>query len=639
MTTTTIIQDQNNPSTSPYSPIHIQLTDLEIETILSNLQPIQNPSDVSSDAFLKSYAVDLERCSLQAHADAAQQCDERVVEAIVLYDKVSVLVETLVVVEVWREYVLPELLKQDYFLGRKDTGSTSTSTTNADSCNSNVVLRIAFTLHVEATIVGLLNLVLYKYKCSQESVGVSCDHVIALVDYCARRMTSLAVPMEGNDMLQRQQTALEEKLAAAVVKKSFEPSSYLEDIRNCCLDTEFKVAVAATSLARYLCEHVEELPVSVQSRILDTHDYLMLIISLINEPPWTQYYQTTVSSNDASSEEQIEKQVRIWQKYIDNEWKKVPNSELLNITKCEAQCWFIVYFLSCSNACRKSYGLNTYRKDQLLRLRRYLNDVTTDQLPVLIEVMRYLDELALMNVPESATGHGSILMMQEVEVLRETVLKANKGDWKMTSLHQIEQIFSKVPKLSSDSILREISNIYSCDGIEDIVEQSATATFVSKQKKVLHSVDVTIEAADSKKTQTINLILLPFANDSGTSIQTPQGPFLRLKLRNGTKDGKDKNEIPAGKDIKISASVIYEGNQYDVEKCTTSISLPLAVIQVIDGTDDNDNVLSKKQWRQVGTLETGFVLQLSFVSNDTARNLFSFQQAFLSRPDTYSVSP
>ena len=36
------------------------------------------------------------------------------------------------------------------------------------------------------------------------------------------------------------------------------------------------------------------------------------------------------------------------------------------------------------------------------------------QLPVLADVMRYMDELAIMTVPENSSGHGSALLMQQV---------------------------------------------------------------------------------------------------------------------------------------------------------------------------------------------------------------------------------
>ena len=54
-------------------------------------------------------------------------------------------------------------------------------------------------------------------------------------------------------------------------------------------------------------------------------------------------------------------------------------SDLLKLTKLEAQCWIALYHLTCNKLCREKYGLNAFRKEQLLRLRKFLNDVVLDQ--------------------------------------------------------------------------------------------------------------------------------------------------------------------------------------------------------------------------------------------------------------------
>ena len=120
---------------------------------------------------------------------------------------------------------------------------------------------------------------------------------------------------------------------------------------------------------------------------------------------------------------------------------QVPKADLLKVTKCEAQVWLLVYHLTCDEECRKNYGLNVFRKEQLLRLRKYLNDVVLDQLPVLADVMRYMDELALMSVPENSTGQGGALMMQQVAGVRDEMTR-NK-DWKAVKKTQWTEIWSK----------------------------------------------------------------------------------------------------------------------------------------------------------------------------------------------------
>ena len=95
--------------------------------------------------------------------------DEYVVEAIFTFSKIPILVKTLLAVEAWRMYVL-----QSNRLARMV----------AKNGNS---LRCAFTLHVETTLVGLLNLIFFREEACAE---IDPETAVALVDYCARNMVS-----------------------------------------------------------------------------------------------------------------------------------------------------------------------------------------------------------------------------------------------------------------------------------------------------------------------------------------------------------------------------------------------------------------------------------------------------------------
>lgn len=49
-----------------------------------------------------------------------------------------------------------------------------------------------------------------------------------------------------------------------------------------------------------------------------------------------------------------------------------------------------------SKEANKKYEITTFRKANLLRLRKYLNDQILDQLPMLTDLKRALEELSLM---------------------------------------------------------------------------------------------------------------------------------------------------------------------------------------------------------------------------------------------------
>lgn len=50
------------------------------------------------------------------------------------------------------------------------------------------------------------------------------------------------------------------------------------------------------------------------------------------------------------------------------------------------QVWLAVFYLMCDPVCRGRYHFNTFRKGQVLRVRKYLNELLLDQLPVLADV-------------------------------------------------------------------------------------------------------------------------------------------------------------------------------------------------------------------------------------------------------------
>ena len=99
----------------------------------------------------------------------------------------------------------------------------------------------------------------------------------------------------------------------------------------------------------------------------DKHDFLLSVIPLIEHPPWTRARQDGTK--------------RIWQKLDNGEWTDVPHDRLLDVTKLEAQAWLALYHLTLHPEVRKRYGFDAYRKQTLLRARRFINDVLLDAQP------------------------------------------------------------------------------------------------------------------------------------------------------------------------------------------------------------------------------------------------------------------
>jgi len=333
-----------------------------------------------------------------------------------------------------------------------------------------------------------------------------------------------------------------------------------------------------------------------------------MFVPLIDEPPWTRR-RFLPNTNTV-----------VWEKLHDNnEWKDVPTHELLKVTKCEAQCWIAVFHLTCSNICRERYALNVFRKEQLLRLRKFFNEVILDQLPVLTDVLRYMDQLALLFVPEASTGMGAALLMQQVELIRESLVRGR--NWTTVGQTQYDNIFSNLND-SNDPELRLISSIYDEDAIDALIGYGRAPVEQNDQQQLggvtLNVVDVGDESA--KRFQ-----MSPIGEE--TIIQTPRGPFRRTRLQIDSSVGPTENVLVPSK-VKLEATILFQGHR------PGSKTLESEIILSHTNTEKTREKKNQLEWKQLGSLEENLVLQLAFEYFSTINDPRHYRvvQAFLSQP-------
>eukprot|EP00981_Chlorochromonas_danica_P005624 scaffold1160_cov174-Ochromonas_danica.AAC.24 len=241
--------------------------------------------------------------------------------------------------------------------------------------------------------------------------------------------------------------------------QQLEQRSAKEELSDHYQDIEFRVCVTAVSLARFVVEHGDVLPLSVASRITDTHDYLLLLLPLIEQPPWTR--RTKAGK---------------WEKLIDHKWQAVKPIDLLKVTKLEGQPWLALYHLLAKEVFRERYYLHSFRKNQLLRVRKYIHDVLLDQLPFLADVQRYMDELAVTNVPEPSSLQDSVFMLQQVAMMREKLMK--NRSWPEIAARQEKEVFTMTDRTDRD--LLAMANLYADDAVEAVLEPEANLSYEDK---------------------------------------------------------------------------------------------------------------------------------------------------------------
>ena len=122
------------------------------------------------------------------------------------------------------------------------------------------------------------------------------------------------------------------------------------------------------------------------------------------------------------------------------------------------------YNLVAKEVFRERYHINNFRKGQLLRVRKYLNEVILDQLPFLADIMRYMDELAISEV--ATDDRQNVFMLQQVSQARESIVKDQ--DWKKVADTQMQEVFTMTDR--DDKDIRKMAEVYSDDLAEDVLE-------------------------------------------------------------------------------------------------------------------------------------------------------------------------
>lgn len=100
------------------------------------------------------------------------------------------------------------------------------------------------------------------------------------------------------------------------------------------------------------------------------------------------------------------------------------------------QVWLAITNLVVDPKFRAKYQLSSYRKDVLSRVRRFLNDLLIDQLPVLKDLQRVVDEIALNYRPNFDAYESGALVIEQVLITEALYLlqhfvrsKACLPDW------------------------------------------------------------------------------------------------------------------------------------------------------------------------------------------------------------------
>lgn len=348
---------------------------------------------------------------MQSHVNVQNETDEFVMEHLISYEKVPVLVHELLSIECWRVKVYPHLVDLDF-------------------CEKSTMTAYMVMYH-EATVISLLEAILYH----KESVEATEDSSMDLADYCFRQIGYL------NSM-----PPYDEDDDAPQTTKAMLDATGQEQLEEQTKKMPFEIATKAVSIMRYLVENCTALPLSCLTRMLNTNDLPCAMVPLITDSPWERTKEGKL------------------QKYTEGEWLEVPMSDRFKLTKPTGQVWLALYTLLMDDECRRKYQWSTFNKNELLRLRGFFNDVVVDQIPMLTEMRRMLEELSLMEPPAPEAS----VVLEQVPEIMEHLIKVNAGKWLKIAEYQKRKVFCPSEKVMQEQAKR-LAETYDFDMLESIL--------------------------------------------------------------------------------------------------------------------------------------------------------------------------
>eukprot|EP00899_Mesostigma_viride_P004491 jgi/Mesvir1/14042/Mv03116-RA.1 len=360
--------------------------------------------DIGTPNWLQQHSL-IEKLNLQAHHNAMAHSDEFVMEALILHDKLAVLVHELLAIELWKEQVYPLCSSRlaEKFSSRKE-----------DEASSSISLNLYLTHYHEAALANLLEVCLFHRHACQ---GVGDDELLELTDYCHRKLLYLNTEAASDaEFIQRSAS----ELLALPAQDELEDK--LKSVR-------FGTAMCALTILRYLTDYVGDLPISVMARMMSTHDSIMQLVPLLDAQPWTR-------RRERQGKPMVEK-------FQDGAWHEVARDERLRVAKPEAQVWLALHNLVVDPRCRARYTFDDFRKSVVGKLRRHFHELLFDQLPVLKDLQRTVEELAFANTVPSAEIKAARLVLEQVPEVRQGLLAhgTRDGGWQKLADHAVSAVF------------------------------------------------------------------------------------------------------------------------------------------------------------------------------------------------------
>jgi zinc finger MYND domain-containing protein 10 len=332
----------------------------------------------------------LERLNMCTHGNAVQKTDDFVKSFLLEHDKLGDVLHELLVMEVWRQRVLPNI---------------------TEAIAHNPTASYMFCAY-ESVLVNLLECICFY----EETVLGFGDDILELIDYCWRQVARLFSEKDVN-VVQTPASASPSSDGSrhGPTVAAPAPEDPIVHLAQQLREQRIARAMGCISLLWFVVDRLDGLPLSAMSSILRKNDILVGMAEVLLLQPWIRR-----SGIRGSSEAE---------KFQNGSFAPAPGNEAQRVCIPEAHAWFCLHKLLCDAECRRQYPYTQHKKAILLRVRSLLNETLLDQIPALQDVQRALEELSFMEPPTGTEEKfKSTLIIEQVPRLMSAI-DTPAADW------------------------------------------------------------------------------------------------------------------------------------------------------------------------------------------------------------------
>lgn len=334
----------------------------EADILVQSLVPI-SIEKIGSSAW-KEQREAIELLNFCSHTNANLKKDDFVMASLIKHEKMVVLLHELLVMDVWRRKIFPSISKE------------------VIESPSGVYLYYNY----EMILLNFLECLMYF----EESVVAFEDSILELLDYSWRQVNLFLA--QGNAKISTVPPPLDPK----------SPPSTAQQFASQEWEMQCSRALTSITILWFIIDRLEALPMAVINAVLQKNDLLVGFADVLLAQPWQRRGKEGV------------------QKFINGRY--TPVSDPLRICVPEAHSWFAMHKLLCDRECRKKYAYTTYKKEAIIRVKRFLNETLVDQIPALVDVQRALEELSFLEPPSGTEEKfKSTLIIEPVAQLMESI--------------------------------------------------------------------------------------------------------------------------------------------------------------------------------------------------------------------------